>query len=579
MKRIISILLCTVLISSFFVCASATTLEKTFKSGIYTYKTNNGEATITKIKKNVKGDVVIPAFIDGYLVTCIGRKAFGYRNKIESVTIPDSVTEIKNVAFYSCLRLKTVKIPKSVVTMGEKVFKYSHNLVNIEVDERNDYYYDIDGVLFSQDKTLIKYPAQKKETNYRIPKGIKEIEELAFADCKSLKKVTIPDSVESIGRWAFEDCSQLKSIKISKNLTKIGKGAFLNTKYYNQQKNWKNNFLYIDNYLIDAGTVKGSCKVKSGTTLIADYAFNYDYDLTDVIIPEGVTIIGEGAFYYCDNLKSITLPESLTKIGDFAFYSFNKLKKLSIPKNVEEIGKHAFYYCRKLTEIKVDEENAFYCDVDGVLFNKEKTELIKYPNRKKSTVYELPPTVTNIPKEAFQTCKKIKSIVIPNSVTKIGTRAFNGCTSLKSVALSINLKRIGNSAFYNCTALTEIIIPDSVTKIGKSAFSNCESLTNVKLSNSLTKIAENTFSYCPSLSNIIISEGVTTIETNAFYNCTDLKTVKIPESVTKIGEHAFGYRSTKNNTFVKIKDFHIKGKANSAAQIYAEENGFKFSLV
>ena len=116
MKKIISVLLCMVLLAGSFSCLSLTTFaeETKHKSGIYTYKINNGEATITKIKKKTKGDVIIPEFIDGYHVTCIATNAFSYRYDITSVTIPDSVKEIKPRAFMSCFGLKTIVIPKSV---------------------------------------------------------------------------------------------------------------------------------------------------------------------------------------------------------------------------------------------------------------------------------------------------------------------------------------------------------------------------------------------------------------------------------------------------------------------------------
>ena len=138
------------------------------------------------------------------------------------------------------------------------------------------------------------------------------------------------------------------------------------------------------------------------------------------------------------------------------------------------------------------------------------------------------------------------------AVTGIGWQAFMECGSLVSVTIPNSVTYIEGGAFANCTSLTNVTIPDSVTEIGWSAFRNCISLTDVTIPNSVTYIEE-----------------------HAFYNCTSLTNVTIPKSVTVIGMEAFGYTFYYYDT-VKIPDFTIQGYKGTAAEAYANENGFKF---
>ena len=168
-----------------------------------------------------------------------------------------------------------------------------------------------------------------------------------------------------------------------------------------------------------------------------------------------VTSIGDLAFFYCRNLTSITIPNSVTSIGDDAFSS-----------------------CDGLTSINVDSNNPSYTSLNGVLFNKGKTELIKYPEGKEGS-YTIPNSVTSIEDWAFYSCEGLTSITIPNSVTSIGNEAFWDCDGLTSVTIPNSVTSIGENAFYNCDDLTSVTIGNSVTSIGNYAFSQCYALTEI----------------------------------------------------------------------------------------------------
>ena len=299
-------------------------------------------------------------------------------------------------------------------------------------------------------------------------------------------------------------------------------------------------------------------------TSIGSYAFYDCSSLTSITIPNSVASISGWAFGYCSSLTSITTPDSVTSIGYDAFSWCNSLTSITIPDSVTSIGWDAFDRCEKLTQINVDTANTVYSSVNGVLFSKDKTELIRYPEGKADTSYAIPNGVTYIGYDAFSCCSSLTSITIPNSVTSIGDYAFSGCISLASITIPDGVTNIGDWAFWDCRSLTSITIPDSVTRIGDSAFYGCSSLTSITIPNSVTSIGYEAFHSCSSLTSITIPNSVTSIGKSAFESCSSLTSITIPNSVTSIGDYAFYWCSnltsvTIGNSVTSIGDYAFNG--------------------
>ena len=224
---------------------------------------------------------------------------------------------------------------------------------------------------------------------------------------------------------------------------------------------------------IDDGAFSGNKSLKSiiipdGVLEVGDEAFNSCENLVSVTLGNTITTIGDAAFAGC-NITEIVLPDSVTTIADNAFASTD-ISEITIPAGVTSIGDWVFYGCYYLSKITVMDGNNNYISVNDVLFDKNKTKLIRYPIQKTGDSYDIPNTVTSIEDGAFSGCNNLTQITIPDSVTRIGSSAFGYCRNLTQLPLPDGLTSIGHCAFDYCTKVTSIVVPSGVTAVGPVAF-------------------------------------------------------------------------------------------------------------
>lgn len=295
---------------------------------------------------------------------------------------------------------------------------------------------------------------------------------------------------------------------------------------------------------------------------------------------------------YTGTAEELTIPSDLdgyivTRIADDTFSECGMVTGITIPNSITDIGVNTFIVCATLTYINVDVGNAKYYSENGILFNRDKTEIICYPAGRTESSYEISDDVKSIGYGAFAGCFSLENVIIPHTVIKIGNIAFGGCISLKNITIPDSVTEIGEGAFVGCTSFTSVTIPNSITKISNSAFESCESIKDITISSSVTSIGESAFYYCTSLESIIIpdsvihignnafsdtayynkesnwengvlyignhlikandtlsgeysiKEGTKTVSDNAFYDCRSLSSVIIPNGVKEIGNRAF----------------------------------------
>ncbi|MBR5428074.1 MAG: leucine-rich repeat domain-containing protein, partial [Clostridia bacterium] len=373
-------------------------------------------------------------------VTSIEVELFYGCTGLTSVTLPDGVTSIGGNAFFACTSLTSVMIPAGVTSIESSAFSGCTGLSELTVDTNNPVYFSAGNCIIEKEKNSLVIACDNSEipddgcvtsigfgafsrctglnsvkipegvtsigsyaffgctglTSVIIPDSVTRIEWGAFSGCTNLTSLTIPDSVTTISQEMFIDCENLTAITISNDVTRIYKDAFLGTAYYNDKTNWEDGALYLGAALIrvDRETVTENYKIKEGTRIIADNAFECCDSLMSIAIPKSVKNIGDSAFECCSILTSVMIPDSITSIGGRAFFKCSSLTSVTIPDSVKSIDGSAFYACTNL-----------------------------------------------------------KSVAIPDSVTSIGGAVFSGCTSLASIFIPESVTEIGWAAIPKSTVI------------------------------------------------------------------------------------------------------------------------------
>ena len=344
-----------------------------------------------------------------------------------------------------------------------------------------------------------------------LAEGLMTIGRMAFTDCAGLREVTLPNSVTELGEEVFARCDGLEQIMIPANVEQIGYAALSECRSLKEIRVAPENAAFCSE--------DGVLFSKDRTMLI-----QYPGGKTGAYrIPESVTMLDNSAFMVCAGLTEITFNENILNYAD------------SSPAGI--LGE-----CHALTRIQIPQSCEHFTSLDGVVFNKDRTELIQYPMGR-AGAYEIPKGVTAVGMSAFNECDSLTAVTIPEGVTEIDTGAFFGCDSLKTVTFPESLTHIGDWSFMGCAALEEVSLPKNVMWIGEAAFSGCGSVKAYKVHPDnphlcsedgvlLLKDQSQLLHYPGArVGSYRIPDSVTVINYSAFAGCSGLETIELPASV------------------------------------------------
>lgn len=406
----------------------------------------------------------------------------------ETFTIPNGIEEV-GIAAFTDTALTEIILPDSVSTLDRHCFCYNQHMTSIDMSGTSIAV--IPAMAFVQCDMLKEVVFSDSTT---------EIQLAAFMSCKNLEEVTLPPALNTVGQNAFTDTAMTKVI-IPESVTSIGYSAF----------GYKNETTAVSDFLIIGAANSAASAYATDTDADYDYkndftfvsietyekqlayeALNpkrsgdFDYAIIDgegyltnctsisesVEVPaeiDGVTItaIYYGAFLSCGS-KNIVLPETVKTIGENAFSDYTE--NITIPGGCTLIeGDEPFLKCHSLKSITVTEGSGEYSSQDGVLYNKDKSRLIAYPQACENAEFTAPDSVKTIAPSAFCYNPYLTKVTL-GSVETIGDFAFEGCTALSEAILPKCLKEVYQNAFLGCPAMKSIRVYGNVEYIGMYAF-------------------------------------------------------------------------------------------------------------
>ena len=499
------------------------------------------------------GDVVVPAEIDGFTVDVIGVSVFK-GDTITSLTLPETVLELRSNAVASCEKLTSVTLPQSLVVINRMNFFSCGALTEIT-----------------------------------IPAGVRYIGDTSFRFCDALRRITfegvcpaidmdcftilpedavayVPDDQLEAYTAAFENAGSTVSVQPSgKNAVVVENNGYVESEFdFDASTGTITSYNGYATYLAIPETIGGAPVKAIGPEAFASHTY-----LAFLELPEGLETIGDSAFYNCETLGRVKFPSTLKTIGSNAFYNAYKSSVLELP-GVESIGDYAFYFAGIKGSLELPEglksigENAFE----------------SCPNMG-ADLY-LPSTLESIGSNAFKGDYNIQYIVLESpTAPTLGEDVFKGCDYLYDIDLNAHGSRQemeqwqayvdalgipcrvwraqdptaqspekGSYTYENCV-LTEYtgsqarihphltVSKEPVVGLGDGVFKGSQTIEYFSVAHNdvFTTIGAEAFMNS-SIRDVDLFDSVTTIGARAFANCAQLEALTLPDSLTTIGEGA-----------------------------------------
>lgn len=488
----------------------------------------------------------------------------------------------------------------------------SRNDIKVSLIAGETYYFDLMPSGESVDWKLESVKVSN-EYVYRIQEDdtVQIIDYLGEQNTISIPATIAGKNVTSIGGGAFGSNQLVEDIMLPASVTEIQYESFIGCTSLRQIKFASGSQLKAIEDTAFAGCTKLSDMIlPDGVQKLGEEVFK-STGLTEINIPDSVTEIGEWTFSFCNSLQSVSIGAGLNEISEALFADCENIQKVEFSQGsqVKKIGQAAFNGCKKLTSIIIPESVQELGD--SVFGNSGLVEI------------DIPDSVTKIGMAVFSYCKSLQKVNLGSGLAEISEFMFSGCEQLSQVNFSGvagSVTKIEYGAFVGCDSLQNIEIPDSVKSMNGvsmgGAFTNMEAAlwyenqpegvmyidnvlygykgrvedgTNITIEPGTTVIASHAFYLQSGLTGVELPNGVTNIGKFAFFDCENMKEVTIPRSVTEIEPLAFGYvgGTPVNGSYYdqgdsgcgfaqKVEGFTIYGYPNSAAQKYADENGFEF---
>ncbi len=526
-----------------------TYLHTGYTCGDLCYYLNGEEAVIqgfVQSKKDKVKSLEIPATVDGYTVTGIAASAFSEEKMLEEVTLPGTLTDIKENTFYYCKLLKKAVLGEGIETTGAKMFSGCVKLEDVTLPETLT---TISGGTFAWCSSL---------TDFEFPKALKEIGAEAFIGNKSIVYADLPESVEIYGNNAFDNGIKLTVDKIPEGVTYIGYRAF--------------------------GDYAGADEIELPVSIENVQGLHL---LKNVTFAEGRETIPDGMFQYMTSIEEVTLPKSLTSIGGKAFIECTGLKKVVVSSNLTSIGNNAFDYCTSLETVEFagtvgaigssafEDCTALTLDdlPDGVVTYGTKA----FYNCTNLYISEIPEGVEQILDNAFAGCKfadeldlpasvtcakgligakrlvlaegittlesellsgntTVSEVILPDSLTRIGNRVFNGCTALKTITIPKNVNSVPGAMAvwgpaFEYSSIETVYFAEGMVDVPGSIFAYCGSLKKVVFPGTVKSVGQYAFTQCSGIEEVVMEEGLVSLSAGCFSGCTNLKTLVIPSTL------------------------------------------------
>ena len=387
----------------------------------------------------------------------------------------------------------------------------------------------------------------------KLPKTLQGLGEMAFANCKSIEKVTLPDGLTYIGDEAFLGASgfgpennTLKSVVLPSTVDSIGASAFIYQPLSNIDISHVSRF---GDYCFQQTYIK-TAQLSDKVRCIPQGMFYNCSELSSINIPRSVETIGSESFSLCGHLTSVTMDEGVMKIGQKAFRDCGQLNNIVFASTIEEIGSNAFEGVPCVNNIAAEEgvryigKVAYKC-IDG-------TTSISIKEGTVSIADGFTGGWKYTGSHEWWGQSDLASITLPSTLRILGAGCFVG-TKITSITLPDHLEIIGNGAFYDCDKLRRVTIPAKVTSLGALAFGgrcgvvrvnynaiNAESWSEYhEASSQGDAYTEYAPVFGSALTRVIIAEGVKTIPTYTFRECKNITRVQMPSTVETIGLSAF----------------------------------------